>query len=453
MTKKMSPKRQDDCHTNPQGKKERSRYAGDWLRLVYMEHTEKKGNKRRKRRTFDEWLTDARAYRKSYGDLLVPCDYVTPEGNRLGRWIERKRGQYNGVQSIHGQLCADEITALEAIGMVWKLEYRFPWEEWVRQAEIYYNTYGHLNVPKDYVHEKYSLGYWLIEQRQKFAVGELSEKQIEDLERYHVRWEVSSPRKWDEWYEIAKEYYETNGNLRVPTGYKTREGIKLGRWICSQRDCYNERPGKRRLTREEIEKLNKIGMIWSIAKEQELYWQHMLECAKAYVAEHHRLPPRTSEKVKTPDGNDLTNWVRAQQDRYRQGLLKEERVLVLKEAGIIGRREQKEKEHLYSRENVGDRIRRMRIFLRLSRTKVAKDLEITEQSYIEVESGQRDIHLDTAMRIAAYYKISLTYLTQGKWSALTSVHEQESIAILYMLRHSGDEKREHAIKILQDYLE
>lgn len=410
--------------------------------------------KRRKRRTFDEWMADARAYQREHGNLLVPCDYVTPEGNRLGRWIERKRGQYNGVKSIHGCLYTDEITALESIGMVWKLEYRFPWEEWVREAEIYYDTYGNLNVPKEYVHEKYCLGYWLIEQRQKFAAGQLFEKQIEDLERYHVRWKVSSPRKWDEWYKIAKDYYESNGNLKVPAGYKTENGSRLGRWICSQRDCYNERPGKRRLTPEEIEKLNQIGMVWNAAQEQDVYWHRMLEYAKEYMAEYRRLPPRTSEKVMTPDGNDLTNWVRAQQDRYRQGLLKEERALALKEAGIVGRRKQRVHGKLYGevcdKGNMGERIRKIRLFLRLTPEKAAEDLKIMEQDYIGIENGTEDMSLDTAMRIAAYYRISLGYLAQGRDAR--SAHAQESIAILSMLRRSRTEKREHAIKILQDCL-
>ncbi len=452
MTERMSPKGQDDCHANSQENKERIRYGGNRLGLVYMEHTERKGNKRRKRRTFDEWLTDARTYRKRYGDLLVPCDYVTAEGNRLGRWIERKRGQYNGVKSIHGQLYADEIAALEAIGMVWKLEHRFPWEEWICQADQYYHTYGHLNVPKEYAIGPYRLGYWLIEQRQKYASGQLSSMQIRELEKFQMRWEMSRPRSWNEWYEIARIYYERHGDLRVPANYTTKEGIRLGRWICSQRDCYHERPGKRRLTSAEIEKLDGIGMVWSIAQEQDLYWQRMLECAKAYVAEHHRLPPRISEKVMTADGNDLTNWVRAQQDRYRQGLLKEERVAALKAAGIVGRREGKESRRSDDGSNMGERIRTLRVLLKLSPEKVAEDLHISEKDYMEAETGKKDMPLGMAMRIASYYRLSLVYLAQGRWTASKSVHTQESAAILSMLRRSETKKREHAIKMLEEYL-
>ena len=40
---------------------------------------------------------------------------------------------------------------------------------------------------------------------------------------------------WEEGFLLAKEYYTINGNLFVPTDYKTPNGFSLGIWIQSQR--------------------------------------------------------------------------------------------------------------------------------------------------------------------------------------------------------------------------
>ena len=68
-------------------------------------------------------------------------------------------------------------------------------------------------------------------------------------------------KTWEDMYEIAKEYYEEHKNLEVPAGYKTQDGINLGKWIDRQRQAYKGQ-GQRRITKEQIELLNKIGMIW-----------------------------------------------------------------------------------------------------------------------------------------------------------------------------------------------
>ena len=46
---------------------------------------------------------------------------------------------------------------------------------------------------------------------------------------------------WDEWYELAKEYYSLEHHLKIPVNYKTREGYLLGRWIERQRSAYHQK--------------------------------------------------------------------------------------------------------------------------------------------------------------------------------------------------------------------
>ena len=75
--------------------------------------------------------------------------------------------------------------------------------------------------------------------------------------------------RWNEYYELAKEYYEKNGNLDISVTYVTEDGKKLGIWIAQQRRAYKAKYNISKtklipLTDEKIEKLNSIGMIWDV---------------------------------------------------------------------------------------------------------------------------------------------------------------------------------------------
>lgn len=70
---------------------------------------------------------------------------------------------------------------------------------------------------------------------------------------------------FDEWYAIAKQYYEEHGDLLVPRNYEDAEGHKLGRWIERQRAFYNGSPNVTiSVTQADIAMLNKIGMVWKL---------------------------------------------------------------------------------------------------------------------------------------------------------------------------------------------
>ena len=72
---------------------------------------------------------------------------------------------------------------------------------------------------------------------------------------------------WEENFKEAEEFYRENGHLKVNTRYCTPNGIRLGQWVLRQR---MGRAGKMKtytpLTKEQIERLDKIGMIWTTQK-------------------------------------------------------------------------------------------------------------------------------------------------------------------------------------------
>lgn len=66
------------------------------------------------RMSFDEWFPVAQKYYQKHKNLLVPLDYETKDGKKLGKWIASKRKDY-----ANNLLSLEKIKALDSIGMVW----------------------------------------------------------------------------------------------------------------------------------------------------------------------------------------------------------------------------------------------------------------------------------------------------------------------------------------------
>ena len=65
----------------------------------------------------------AEEYYKEHGDLKIPQDHITPEGIKLGSWINNQRGAYKNYQSGEKKskhvITQEQIARLESIGMIW----------------------------------------------------------------------------------------------------------------------------------------------------------------------------------------------------------------------------------------------------------------------------------------------------------------------------------------------
>jgi len=223
-----------------------------------------KGKKKYTLLDWEDWYLLACRYAEEHGDLLVPRAYVCPTGELLGRWVERQRAKHNRVASMRGHMEPWQAEMLERIGMVWKLEYRRDWAEWMERLDEYSAAHGNLDIPHDYSHGGYHLGNWLVKQRQYYAAGELTDAEVADLEARGVNWSLRTRRRaWDDWYADAAAYYREHGNLMVHLDYRTPGGCKLGFWIYRQRDVYMGRKKGLSLSESQIERLNAIGMVWA----------------------------------------------------------------------------------------------------------------------------------------------------------------------------------------------
>ena len=110
---------------------------------------------------WERCYAEAALYYEKYGSLNLAPKYVSPSGIRLGAWVENQRAYY-----LKGELSDDKTRRLEAIGMLWEGRNDRQWLKAYEAAARYFQQYGDLNVPYQYVSpEGIRLGYWVVRQR------------------------------------------------------------------------------------------------------------------------------------------------------------------------------------------------------------------------------------------------------------------------------------------------
>lgn len=109
---------------------------------------------------------------------------------------------------------------------------------------------------------------------------------------------------WDSMYDLAKEYYEKNGDLIVPIHYVTDDGKMLGRFIDKMRKAYRGIKGFT-ITKDQIRMLDKIGMEWR--SQRSSTWDEMYSLAIDYYKKHGRLNLPIS--YETEDNKKLGRWI------------------------------------------------------------------------------------------------------------------------------------------------
>ena len=110
---------------------------------------------------WERCYAEAALYYEKHGSLNLAPKYVSPSGIRLGAWVENQRAYY-----LKGELSDDKIRRLEAIGMLWEGRNDRQWLKVYEAAARYFQQYGDLNVPYQYVSpEGIRLGYWVVRQR------------------------------------------------------------------------------------------------------------------------------------------------------------------------------------------------------------------------------------------------------------------------------------------------
>lgn len=166
------------------------------------------------------WMTGfwaAEAYFAEFGNIDVPSTVGEYNGVWLYDWLKRNR-QYKD------RLCQRQIMMLDSLGMDWTID--DPWEEKFKELERYKAEHGHCDVPGD----EGILGKFVTDLRHRPPEGERKAR----LDALGFEWDGRESRKrnaWREGVKYSKAYYEKHGDLKVPAGFVTDEGYKLGNFI------------------------------------------------------------------------------------------------------------------------------------------------------------------------------------------------------------------------------
>lgn len=242
-------------------------------------------------------------YRAEHGNLKVPASYVTGDGLGLGSWIRTQRRVHAGKAA--GRLEAEQAARLEQIGMIWEDTQEQNFRTGCEALEYYLREHGNADVPARYTAEDgFPLGSWVCNMRAAYKNGRLDAGRTECLETAGMVWDVREYR-WNMNYEAAKAYFEKHGDLQVPSGYVTENGLCLGRWVSNQIKTHNGiKSGSVPLTEEQTVKLENIGIVWKNRYEDG--WDRKYKMAKAYFEEHGNLNLPSTCMV---DGVDLGRWV------------------------------------------------------------------------------------------------------------------------------------------------
>ena len=109
------------------------------------------------------WIELCEDYYSRNSHLKVPKTYIV-DGLGLGEWLsfQRRMRQKN-------ELSEEQIAQLDSVGMIWKVNDRRAWDDWFSHAEQYYQKFGHLDIPLEYVTEDgWKLGRWICIQRDRY---------------------------------------------------------------------------------------------------------------------------------------------------------------------------------------------------------------------------------------------------------------------------------------------
>ena len=223
----------------------------------------------------------AKAYFEKNSNLEIQISFKTLDGitydengYNLGIWINTQRQVYKS-----DKLNKERIELLEKIGMRFESKInKKDWKEYYKLAKAYFEKRGNLEISFrfktldgiTYDENGYNLGTWLGHQRQIYKNRKLNKEKIELLEKIGMRFEnKKNIVVWEEYYKLAKAYFDKNSNLEIRISFKTLDGItydgngyNLGIWISTQRSLYKNK----KLSKERVQLLDKIGMVWSIKK-------------------------------------------------------------------------------------------------------------------------------------------------------------------------------------------
>jgi len=268
--------------------------------------------------SWNDYYLQCKKYYELYNDLIIPRGFRNEKGYDIGEWLYKQRDKY-----IKQELSEVQISKLEKIGINFALSNEEIEEEWYFRAYEYYKKNGNLNIE-----DNYNLEMWKKIQKNKYFNGDLTKIEKDKLDIIGMEWNKDiNNLTWDEWYNLALEYYLKYNNLRILPNYEIN-GYSLGKWI--KRQCINY--NNNLLSKEKIEKLENIDIIWD-SLDKELVWYDWYNLAKRYYEENDNL--LVPQFYKIDESFRLGSFILYQRDLYKKKKLTERQIELLEDIGMV----------------------------------------------------------------------------------------------------------------------
>ena len=268
----------------------------------------------------------AQDYYRKHGDLEVPAAYISPDGLKLGVWLQSVR--YNRKKPGKGKpLTERQIATLDAIGMNWTGKLNRSFANGMVHAQEYFRANGDLNVTRSCCSpDGFRLGEWVANQRERYRRGSMPEQYKKKMESMGMVWE--RPDSWNTKYAMLESYYKTHGNISIPSTYE-ENGVWLGRWLSEQRQIYHGKREGKHLTENQINQLDSLGMLW--IPNNDTKWLEMFQSLVDYGNQNHNFDvPADFEQ-----NPRLRRWVQRQQSLYRKNSLAAWKAEKLLQLGLL----------------------------------------------------------------------------------------------------------------------
>jgi hypothetical protein len=212
---------------------------------------------------------ELQAYRKQYGDCLVPAEYKA--NPQLGTWVGHQRENYKKIQQglprpSNTSMTEERQQKLEDIGFCFDLFEKF-WMDRYGELQEYHEHHGDCLVPKLYKANP-QLGKWVGLQRNNYKTfreglprpGFMTTERIDLLNKLDFVWSVPD-FIWNEKYILLEEHVRMNGLGSIPSW---KHNLSLRTWAANQQKLYWSRLIKENsMTKERIQKLDRLGFPWA----------------------------------------------------------------------------------------------------------------------------------------------------------------------------------------------
>jgi len=248
------------------------------------------------------WFGLLEAYVEREGNALVHALYKTENGFNLGQWVSSQRKK--------NHLTPEQIKRLEALPKWSWSRFDDKFETGYRYLIQYVNENGNANPSGNVqMNDGFKLGLWVSNRRRSKSI--MSQDQIQKLEALSGwSWDIASDF-FKKGYAQLLQFKKINSHSKVPKGFETKDGFKLGDWVASIRKR------KDQLSPEQLEQLENLsGWTWNPHLDAwEKSFSYLIQFAKTNGH------ARVSTMFKTNDGFKLGSWVANQRTKKKNNQL------------------------------------------------------------------------------------------------------------------------------------